>query len=493
MTESKAPKRSKLPLHWKILIGLVLGVVVGVVINTQWDAQTWQSFGVGDAGAYLSSSADRSASMVEGGPNADAGFGASAVRFVRDLNLFVGNLFLKMLRFIAVPLVLFSLIVGTASLNDTAKLGRIGGKTIAIYLSTTAISITIGLLLANIVAPGASFPEETRIELQAQGADTAASKIQAAEGKPGMWDVLLDAVPSNPFAAMAETEMLQVVFAALMIGIALTMIPKSKADPVVAFCDGLTEAVIKVVHIVMLIAPYAVFALIVKVIAALGLDVLVSLINYSLVVLAGLLIMMLGVYPLILRLFTPVGYARFFKAIAPAQLLAFSSSSSSATLPVTMECCEHRLGVKDEVSSFVLPLGATINMDGTALYQGVSAVFIAQLWGIDLSIGDQITIVLTATLASIGTAAVPSAGVIMLVIVLQSVGLPMEGIAVIFGVDRILDMCRTSCNVTGDAMVAAVVAQSEGQLLTEDELAASELQLVNEHPKAEDDREQAYD
>lgn len=252
---------------------------------------------------------------------------------------------------------------------------------------------------------------------------------------------------------------------------------------------------IKIIEIILLIAPYAVFALIVVVVSDLGVGLLLSLLAYSGVVVAGLAFMVFGVYPAILRTFTPVGYRRFFRAISPAQLLAFSSSSSGATLPVTMECCDERLGVREEIGSFVLPIGATINMDGTALYQGVAAVFIAQLYGMDLTLGDQLQIVLTATLASIGTAAVPGVGIVMLVIVLDAVSIPLDGIAVILGVDRILDMCRTTCNVTGDCMTAAVVAHSEGALRDEAEvqarLAEARARGLDEFTKEDEERRAA--
>jgi Na+/H+-dicarboxylate symporter len=467
-------RRRRLALHWWIFCALAIGVVVGVVVNQL---------------------------TVRGHlpPAADGG----VVGFLAQLNGFVGDLFLRLLRFIAAPIVLFSLIVGAASLNDLKKLSRIGGKTIAIYLCTTALAITIGLVIANVVKPGSDrfVPAEVRDRLAAQGAGEATARIQAAV-KPDVWETVLNLVPANPFGALAAGEMLQIVFAALAVGIALTLIPREKAGPVIAVCDGMTDAIIKIVHLVMLVAPVAVFCLIAGAVADLGVEVLRALAVYSLVVVAGLAFMMFAVYPAILRLLTPVRYGRFFKAIAPAQLLAFSSSSSSATLPVTMDCVENRLGVSEDVTSFAVPLGATINMDGTALYQGVAAVFIAQLYGLGvdgkgLSLGDQLTIVLTATLASIGTAGVPGVGMIMLVIVLQSVGMDPAvmagGIAIIFGVDRVLDMCRTSVNVTGDCMVAAVVASSERELATEEEvqrrLAAQE--KLDEFTKAQEDRERA--
>ncbi|MFT5424759.1 MAG: proton glutamate symport protein [Phycisphaerales bacterium] len=469
MAETTAPKRSKLAMHWKILIGLVLGVVVGVVINI----------------------------LRERGALPTEGAVAGVLAFIGKLNGFIGDLFIRMLRFIAAPIVLFSLIVGAASLNDLKKLSRIGGKTIAIYLCTTAVAITVGLLVANAVKPGSSrfVPTEIRDQLATAKAAEAGVKIDAAI-KPDAWETFLNVVPTNPFGALAEGQMLQIVFLALAIGIALTLIPQTKSRPVIAICDAMTDVIIKIVHVVMLCAPVAVFALIVRVVADLGLGVLQALAVYALVVVFGLAVMMFAVYPLVLKLFTPVGFKRFFGAIAPAQLLAFSSSSSSATLPVTMDCVENRLGVSEDVTSFVVPLGATINMDGTALYQGVAAVFIAQLYGMDLTIGQQFTIVLTATLASIGTAGVPGVGMIMLVIVLQSINMSAEamagGIAIIFGVDRILDMCRTSCNVTGDAMVAAVVAGSENELATPEQL-AERAAALDEFTKTEEEREQAYE
>jgi len=463
-----APRPGGLALHWQILIGLAAGVLVGLLVNALWTDQTWTGLGVDDPASFLAGGVEAAASQQEGAPNAEAGFAADAARFIRNANAFVGDLFMRGLRFIAVPIVLFSLIVGASSLNDTAKLGRIGGKTIAIYLVTTAVAITVGLVFANIIGPGRGFDEALRDTLAAGGTVDAETRVLNAENRPTPWETLLNVVPTNPFAALAETLMLQVVFASLLIGVALTRIKQSKAEAVIRVCDAMTDVIIQIVHWVLKLAPYAVFALIVGVVADLGISVLAQLIKYGLTVVAGLAVMIFVVYPLALRVFTKVRYGRFFWAISPAQLLAFSSSSSGATLPVTMEVLEQRLKVKDEIVSFVAPLGATINMDGTALYQGVAAVFIAQLFGLDLTLGQQITIVLTATLASIGTAAVPGAGIIMLIIVLQSLDMPDEivagGIAIILGVDRILDMCRTACNVTGDCMVTAVVASGENAI-----------------------------
>jgi Na+/H+-dicarboxylate symporter len=395
--------------------------------------------------------------------------------FLAQANAFLGDLFLRALRFIAVPIVLFSLVVGASSLNDLRKLSRMGSRTVLIYISTTAIAITVGLLLANLARPGRWLPAALRDRLAMQAPEGVAEKIQSATA-PNGWATLLDLVPTNPFRALAEGNMLQVVVTALAVGVALTLVSPERARPVIHAAEGLTDAVIKLVELVMKLAPVAVFCLIARVVAGLGLEVLGALLVYSLTVVAGLLTMTLGVYAVLLRTLAGVGPRRFFGAMAPAMLLAFSSSSSAATLPVTLECAKKRLGVSEEVSSFVIPLGATINMDGTALYQGVAALFIAQLYGLELGFSAQLTIVLTATLASIGTAAVPGVGLIMLVVVLQSVGMTPDvmagGIAIIFGVDRLLDMCRTVTNVTGDAMVAAVIASREGALSSDAEVRA---------------------
>jgi len=454
-------------LHWRILTGLGAGLVVGALVNVLWTPHVWQLLGVGDPGAWLTGRASEA--------NHAAGLVAHAARFVASANAFVGDAFIRGLRFISVPIVLFSLIVGASSLNDIKKLSRIGGKTLGIYVATTALAITIGLVLANLTRPGERVSEALRDSMAASGAAAASERIAQAAA-PGVWQTLLELVPTNPFESLAQGDMLQVVFLALAFGIALTLVPREKAAPIIQAADAMNAVVLKLVQLVMLAAPYAVFALIARVIAALGIEVLSALAAYSAVVVAGLAILLFGVYPTLLKLTTPVGYRRFFRAIAPAQLLAFSSSSSNATLPVTLECAEKRLGIAEEVSAFALPLGATVNMDGTALYQGVATLFIAQLYGIPLDLGQQLTIVLTATLASIRTAGVPGVGIIMLVIVLQSVGMPSAamagGIAIIFGVDRILDMCRTVANVTGDLAVASFVAWSEGALLDEAEVEA---------------------
>lgn len=394
----------------------------------------------------------------------------------------IGTIFVNLLKLIAVPLVLASLIVGVSGLKDVSKLSRMGSKTIAIYLVTTVIAVSIGLIIVNLMQPGSYMSEAKRDELKARYATVAADKSADADKlvESGPLQPVVDMVPENLFTALANnTNMLQVVFFAVFFGIALILIPEEKGRPVKQFFEGVNDVILKLVDIIMAMAPLGVFALLAALIAefagpnpADALDLLKALSMYSLTVVIGLAVMIFLVYPLMLRTFTKFGYGRFFKGIAPAQMLAFSTSSSSATLPVTMERVEEHLGVSEEVSSFVLPLGATINMDGTSLYQAVATVFIAQAFGTDLSIVQQLTIVLTATLASIGSAGVPGAGMVMLVIVLESVGLDTAGIALIVAVDRILDMVRTVVNVTGDATVAVVVAHTENQLqvVTDEEL-----------------------
>jgi len=424
----------KLPLHTQIIIGLVLGLVFGlVVIKTSI-------------------------------PNT----------FTLDYIKPIGTIFINALKMIAVPLVLSSLIVGVSNLGDVSKLSRIGGKTIGIYLCTTVLAVTIGLVLVNVFQPGTSLPAETRENLMSLYQGDAGSKVgQAAEIKEqSPLQPVIDIVPENIFAATTNNAaMLQVVFFALLVGVALLKIPKSKADPIIVFFDGFNDVIIQIVNYIMMVAPYGVFALMASLIVEIAgenpdsaIQLLLALLKYSLVVLGGLFLMVLVVYPSILIAFTKVPYKDFFKAIRPAQLLAFTTSSSSATLPVTMKQTEEEIGVSENISSFVLPLGATVNMDGTSLYQGVAAVFIAQALGMDLSLTQQLMIVLTATLASIGSAGVPGAGLIMLIIVLESIQVPAAGIALIIAPDRILDMFRTVVNVTGDVVVCTVVASTEGEL-----------------------------
>lgn len=419
-------------LHWQIIIGLLLGLVYGVIA-------------------------------------ASAGWTDFTEEFIAPF----GTIFLKLLQLIAVPLVLASLIMGVASLSNLRKLSRIGGKTIGIYLGTTFIALIIGLVLVNVMRPGDTVPPDVRDQLQETYSDDAASRQQQADQmqeERGSLQILVDAVPSNFFSAASDNRnMLQIVFFSIFFGIGLIMIPKEKAKPILDLFDGLNDLIIKLVDIIMYMAPVGVFALLASTITSIAagggiVELLAALGYYSIAVLLGLIIHTFITYPTLIKLFTPIGLKTFFSGIAPAQLVAFSTSSSGATLPVTMESAEKNIGVSEEVSSFVLPLGATINMDGTGLYQAIAAVFIAQTVGMDLSLTAQLTIVFTALLASIGTAAVPGAGIIMLVIILEAVGVPNAGIALILGVDRILDMCRTVTNVTGDVTVATIVAASEGQL-----------------------------
>ena len=420
-------------LHWQILLGMALGALFGVA-----------------AAKY--------------------GWG----QFTTDWVAPFGTIFLNLLKLIAMPLVITSLICGVASLSDFKKLSRMGGKTIGLYLATTAVAVTIGLLVVNAIKPGERLPNETKAQLEAKY-QTDATKRQettATVKERGPLQPLIDMVPDNFFgSASSNRNMLQIVFFSLLAGIALVQVREEKRRPVIEVISGLQEMVIRITFLIMLFAPVGVFALIASTITNMAgedpsqvISLLGSLAWYCLAVIIGLLIHGSIVYLGLLKIFTSLSIPHFFRSIGQAQLLAFSTSSSGATLPVTMKCVEEKLGASKEVSSFVLPLGATINMDGTALYQAVAAVFIAQASGIDLTTGAQITIVLTAVLASVGTAAVPGAGIVMLIIILEAINVPAAGIALILGVDRILDMCRTAVNVTGDAAVTAVIAASEKQL-----------------------------
>jgi Na+/H+-dicarboxylate symporter len=386
----------------------------------------------------------------------------------------IGDLFLRLIRMVVVPLVFASLLVGTATVGDPKKLGRIGGRTMAYYLCTTAIAITIGLLIANVVQPGAGMDPIVQDRLLADFGTGAESSVETMRARPSVTDTLLDIVPQNPIEALATANMLQIIFFAVMFGVALTLVPNAENKAaVLSFFEGVSDAMIKLVHVIMLIAPVGVLALMAVAVGQFGLDVLRVLMLYAACVVAGLLIHMSLVYTVAVRVFAKISPRRFFAAIRPAQLVAFSTSSSGAALPVTMDRVTKGLGVPEQVSSFVLPLGATINMDGTALYQGVATVFIAQVYGVELGLSGQLTIVLMATLASIGAAAVPGVGIITLAMVLEQLGLPLDGIALILGVDRVLDMLRTATNVTGDASAAVIVAAAEGQLGEGEELGES--------------------
>ena len=420
----------KLKLHWQIIIGLVGGTLFGIFA-------AWNHW---------------------------AGF-------TQDWIAPFGTIFVNLLKLIAVPLVFSSLVTGIASLADISQLSRMGGKTIGIYLVTTAVAITIGLVLVNVLEPGSLMPPEVGIELQQayqSNVDEKAASVEIVRER-GPLQPLVDIVPTNIVgAASSNRSMLQVVFFSLLFGIGLMLVQTEATATVARFISGMNAVIIKIVDMIMLIAPIGIFALMAGTITAIAGDDLGTILRllqalgfYSLVVIMGLLLHVVFVYGFIIRFFTPHTLKKFFTGIAPAQLVAFSTSSSAATLPVSFECVEENLGVSKEVSSFVLPIGATINLDGTALYQGVAAVFIAQVLGIPLDFTAQLTIVLTALLASIGAAPVPGAGLIMLVIVLEAIGVPSAGVALILGVDRILDMVRTATNVTGDCTVTVFVDASE--------------------------------
>ena len=462
----------KLALHWKIIIGLILGI--GWAFMASY-------FGWND--------------------------------FTRNwINPF-GEIFIRMLKFIAVPLVLFSIIAGIGDLKDMSKLGRMGAKTLGIYLITTITAVSMGLLLVNIIKPGKFVDEDTRIKnrlsyeawAMAEGIEikdgqfftgdaqyseflteaqqaasqlsedpNAKSKLQTAKEakEDGPLQFLINMVPENIILSISDNGlMLQVIFFAIFFGICIAILPEEKVSSLKNFIRGGNEVFLKMVDIVMQAAPFFVFALMAGVLSQMAdtpaevFEIFKGLGTYSITVLIGLFFMIFIFYPLITKsVIKPLTYREFFKRISPAQFLAFSTSSSAATLPVTMDCVEENLGVSRNVTSFVLPIGATVNMDGTSLYQAVAVVFLAQLHAVDLNFAQQVTIVLTATLASIGSAAVPSAGLVMLIIVLQSVGLNPLWIAIIFPVDRILDMCRTVVNVTGDITVSTIIAKTEGEL-----------------------------
>ena len=422
----------KLALHWKILIGMALGVVFALLMT---------NFEFGK-------------------------------EFIKDWIKPFGTIFINSLKLIAIPLILAALIKGVSDLKDISKLSRMGGRTIIIYIITTVIAVSIGLVLVNIVKPGNSISDKTRTELvDGYSNNTTKYKEEASKQKEsGPLQALIDLVPQNIFsAATSNRNMLQVIFFAVFFGIGLILIPEEKGKTVKSFFDGLNEVILKMVDLIMLAAPYGVFALLASLIAeSPSVDLFKALAWYALTVVIGLALMII-MYNFLVFIFTKKRPSFFMKAISPAQLLAFSTSSSAATLPVTMERVTEHIGVEEEVASFVLPIGATINMDGTSLCQAIAAVFIMQvIWPEGLTFSNQLIIVATALLASIGSAAVPSAGMVMLVIVLESIGFPEEllpiGLALIFAVDRPLDMMRTTVNVTGDATVSMIIAKSLGKL-----------------------------
>ncbi len=417
----------KLALHWQILLGMILGVLFAfLLIQLEWGKD-----------------------------------------FIVDWVKPFGTIFINLLKLIAVPLILGSLIKGISDLKDVSKLSKMGGRTIGMYVLTTVLAVSIGLVIVNIIKPGSYISEQTRTELVANYTSDANSKIEAAakQKEVGPLQSLVDIVPDNIIKASADNgNMLQVIFFAVIFGIAMILIPEEKSKPVKDFFDSFNEVILKMIDLIMLFSPFGVFALLAAIVAeSPSLDLFKALGMYGLTVLIGLFLV-ICVYLVLVKVFAKKSPKFFFNGISPAQLLAFSTSSSAATLPVTMERTVDHLGVDDEVASFVLPIGATINMDGTSLYQAVAAVFIAQSFGMDLSLATQLGIIVTATLASIGSAAVPGAGMVMLVIVLAQAGIPEAGLALIFAIDRPLDMCRTTVNVTGDAAVSMIVAKSVNKL-----------------------------
>jgi len=422
----------KLALHWKIIIGMFLGVIFGFIMNSIGEQQ-----------------------------------------FVTDWISPFGTIFINLLKLIAVPLILASLVKGISDLKDISKIKSMGLRTIIIYMTTTLVAVIIGLSIVNTVKPGNGMPAETIEKIKIKYANDAGvtDKLEKASAQQdaGPLQALVDIFPSNIFESLTEASMLQVIFFALFVGICLLLIGEKKAKPLVEFFDSLNEVVMKMVDLIMLFAPYAVFALLTNVIISFDdTEILVKLLWYAVCVFGGL-VLLIVFYLILISVYVKKSPFWFLKQISPAQLLAFSTSSSAATLPVTMERVEEHLGVDKEVSGFVLPVGATVNMDGTSLYQGIAAVFIMQvLWPEGLTFTNQLVIIGTSVLASIGSAAVPSAGIVMLVIVLETIGFPAEllpiGIALIFAVDRPLDMCRTVVNVTGDATVSMMVAKPLGKL-----------------------------
>lgn len=417
----------KIPLWGKIILGMVLGVLTGILaVNV----------GLSD--------------------------------LVTDWIKPWGTIFIRVLKLIAVPLVFVSLVKGVSGLSDTSKLSRMGLKTIGIYIGTTVLAVTVGLIVVTAIAPGKAFPDSKRSELMTKYSENVKNEQQqaVAQKEQSPLQPIVDIVPDNIIAASSDnTKMLQVIFFALLFGIALVLLKSDSTIAVVQFFDGVNDIILKMVELIMKTAPLGVFALLAGLVVDFSGDVELfgALGLYSLTVIVGLLFIILVNYGSLVFFFTKIPVKKFFKGIFPIQLVAFSTSSSAATLPVTKEQCERSLGISPEVTSFVLPVGVTINMDGTACYQGVAAIFIAQVFGLDLTLTQQLTIILTATLASIGTPGVPGASIVMLVMVLSSVGIPVEGLALILGLDRPLDMLRTVVNVSGDCTVASIINASENK------------------------------
>jgi Na+/H+-dicarboxylate symporter len=405
-------------LHWKILIGMAVGVFVGLLVN--------ESFIMGGA------------------------FGTAVGRLFKPFLGPIGTIFITLLKMLIVPLVVASMVVGVAKVGDIRRLGGLGGRTFVFYILTTWASVLIGLVVVNLVRPGAGAP-------QLAGEVPDAAKISVT-----FWDIIIGMIPDNPIKAMANMDILPIIVFSLFFGAILTTLG-DKSKPLVSFFESLNEVMMKMAHVVIQLTPVGVFALLANVVAESGPSIFTNLGKYMFTVLVGLAIHASVILPLLLKYVGRVSPSRYFPNVTPALTAAFSTASSSATLPLTIDCVESRAGLSRRVSSFVLPIGATINMDGTALYESVAAVFIAQVYGIDLSLPQQVIVFLTATLAAIGAAGIPSAGLVTMAIVLNAVGLPLEGIGMILAVDRILDMCRTTVNVWGDTVGCAVISRLEGE------------------------------
>ncbi len=427
--------RKKMALHWRILIGLLLGVLVGLVLHAT-------------------------------GAEVRGALGDGVSNFFVKANEVCGEWFKRSLMFIAVPIILFALILAIGSLGDIRALGRLGGKTIGIFACTACLSVILGLTLVNVIRPGGDrfISPEARERLLATISPDKALELMSRAKSTNPWDLLRDLVPTNAFKSLVEGDMLQIVFVALLLGITLNLMPKRLSEPVLTMVEALAEAFTMIVRGIMKLAPVGVFCLMVPIVATLGFDVLVSLGAYSVTVLIGLAVIQFVIYPGVVKIFSPMPLRTFFRGIGEVQLVAFSSSSSAATLPVTIQNVRDRLRVPPDIAGFVCAMGAKINMDGTAMMQGIATVFLAQFYGMELTIVAQASIVLTAVMAAIGTPGIPSGGMIMLIIVLQTYGVNPEGIAMILAVDRVLDMCRTVVNVTGDAAVSVAVASSEKRL-----------------------------
>ncbi len=447
------------PLHVWILVALVLGLGVGLAVNQWWTSETWHSMGVGDAKAFLE--------RADASPNAGATFVAHSSRFLSEGAKFFGDLFLRLLRLVAVPVVLFSLIAAVAGVGDPKELGRMGGRTLAVFGLTATLAVIIAIGITAAVKPGTHIDGETRALLLTEQSATAQQRVASFNefaGKNTLWSQVLDAFASNPFKALADANMMQVVTLSVLLGVGLLLVERHRRDPTVKVIETLADACLRVVGLIMKLAPLAVFVLSAILVANLGLGVMRAMAVFVVATAGGLAIILFVQYPGVMWLLTPrdrkMRPIEFFRAMGPAMTLAFSSSSSAATMPVTMECCD-TLRVPRKVSGFVVPLGTTINMDGTALYQVMCVTFLAQLYGIPLSMGDHVTIAFMAILVAIGSPGLPGASIVLMVFILEAFKIPLEGIAIILATDRVLDMCRTVVNVAGDACAAVVVAGKE--------------------------------